>query len=104
MKWDDVDTIVYGIVFAWVFSEIRKFVEKYFKFSTPEGRAIAQIVPIVNMMSSTYGSLLGGVKTLLEATKGKCNGNVDEALGKINEAENIYESHVASKLKVRESK
>lgn len=93
-----------GIMLAWIGSKLTRWLDSRIRLSSPESRAIAEIVPTINMMAATYGSLLYGTKTLLEVTQGNCNGNVDESLNKINEGVDVYEKYVSQRLIVRGTK
>jgi hypothetical protein len=62
---------------------------------SPEMGAVMQIVPTVNMMVPVLGSLLIGQQASLEALKnGKCNGNVDKALSRIDKARSLYDDYL----------
>lgn len=68
---------------------------------SPEMAAVMQIVPTVNMMVPVLGSLLLGQQASLEALKkGKCNGNVDKALARIDEARSLYDDYLIGQATV----
>lgn len=47
---------------------------------SPEARVIEQLVPTVNALLEMQGPQTRALIAILEAQKGQCNGNVDEAL------------------------
>jgi len=104
LTWESVGLVIGGAVAAWLVSQIQRILSRNIHLRSPSEAALENIIPTMNMMASTYGALLYGTKTLLEVTKGKCNGNVDESLEKINKAEVVYDKFLTSKLKVKDTK
>lgn len=70
----------------WLAGWARTFLAKRVRVRSPEAAMLEQVVPAVNVLISTQGPVLDGVKTLLEVAQGTCNGNVEDALGKIRPA------------------
>lgn len=89
-----------GIMLAWIGSKITRYLDKRIKVSTPSERALDHIVPMVNMLARVQGPMLVSIEALLEATKGKCNGNIDEALEVMKEARRCYDSYVTNRLEI----
>ena len=67
---------------------------------SPEMAAVMQIVPTVNMMVPVLGSLLIGQQASLEALKGKCNGNIDKALTRIDKARSLYDNYLIEQAEI----
>ena len=53
---------------------------KRVQIRSPEARAIEQLVPTVNALLEMQGPQTRALIAILEAQKGQCNGNVDDAL------------------------
>jgi hypothetical protein len=80
-------------------------IRKRITVRSPEMAAVMQIVPTVNMMVPVLGSLLIGQQASLEALKnGKCNGNVDKALSRIERARAQYDDYLVDQASVDEPK
>lgn len=85
-------TGIYGIMTT----AIRKRVS----IRSPESQAIAQIRPAVNALIETNGPMMQGIIAILEAQKGQCNGNVDEALVVNREAKKRFDEFLVRSAKV----
>jgi hypothetical protein len=103
-----IGALVAGII-AIIVSSVKKYMDKRIKVETPierelretEGR-IRCIVPAVNMLVENQGPILQALRALLEAQKGKINGNVDDALTVVIDAQNDYSAfkNAAAKIPV----
>ena len=98
------NTVMYMILGAFIagivgiiISAVKKYVERRVKVETPVERELREtearircIVPAVNMLVENQGPILQALRALLEAQKGKINGNVDDALSVVIDAQNGY--------------
>lgn len=80
-----------------IISAVKKYIENRIKVETPVERELREtetrircIVPAVNMLVENQGPILQALRALLEAQKGKINGNVDDALSVVIDAQNGY--------------
>jgi hypothetical protein len=94
---------VVGIIIA----AIKKYIERRVKVETPVERELREtetrircIVPAVNMLVENQGPILQALRALLEAQKGKINGNVDDALSVVIDAQNDYTSFKDAAAKI----
>ena len=71
---------------------------------SPEGRAIDQIVPAVNALLESQGPMLHGTIAIMEALKGQCNGNVDDALKINREAKQKFDAFLVESARVEAAK
>lgn len=85
-------TGIYGIMTT----AIRKRVS----IRSPESQAIAQIVPAVNALLEANSPIMQGVIAILEAQKGQCNGNVDDALEVNRRAKKRFDDFLTKSAKV----
>jgi hypothetical protein len=69
-------TMILTSLYGLATSAIRKRVT----ISSPESKAIEQLIPTVNALLEMQGPQTRALIAILEAQKGQCNGNVDEAL------------------------
>lgn len=69
-------TMVLTSLYGLATTALRKRVQ----IRSPESRAIEQLVPTVNALLEMQGPQTRALIAILEAQKGQCNGNVDEAL------------------------
>lgn len=67
---------------------------------SPEAQAIEQIRPAVNALIETNGPMMQGIIAILEAQKGQCNGNVDEALHVNREAKKKFDDFLVNSARV----
>lgn len=81
---------------------IVKFLARRVKASDPLALAVRDLIPRVNFMLSTQGIHTDALIALLETTKGKCNGNVDDALDKTKELKDQYTKFIQSAAKIEE--
>lgn len=68
---------------------------------SPEARAIEQLVPTVNALLEAQPSQMQALIAILEAQKGICNGNVDEALSITRAAHAKFNSFLVDSARVQ---
>ncbi len=69
---------------------------------SPEAQAIEQIRPAVNALLETNSPMMQGIIAILEAQKGQCNGNVDEALHVNREAKKRFDTFLVQSARIEE--
>ena len=91
-----IGAVVAGIV-GIIIASVKKYIGQRVKVETPVERELREtetrircIVPAVNMLVENQGPILQALRALLEAQKGKINGNVDDALSVVIDAQNGY--------------
>lgn len=97
--------IMAGVITAAVIGSgalIFRFLVRRVKASDPLAVAVRDLVPTVNFLVSVQGPQTDALIALLEATKGKCNGNVDDALKKIRDAKDRYDRFIQSAARIEE--
>lgn len=67
---------------------------------SPEAHAIDQIRPAVNALIETNGPMMQGIIAILEAQKGQCNGNVDEALDVNRKAKQKFDAFLIESARI----
>jgi hypothetical protein len=91
-----------ALIVASLYGLITTAVRKRVTIRSPEAQAIDQIRPAVNAMLETNSPMMQGIIAILEAQKGQCNGNVDEALT-VNRAAKIkFDAYLLSTAKVEQ--
>jgi hypothetical protein len=91
-----VVTLVVGSIYNLLITSIRRRVT----VRSPEAKAIAELVPAVNALIESNGPMMQGIIAILEAQKGICNGNIDEALRVNHEAKRRFDAFLLSSAKV----
>lgn len=92
--------VLIGLVTTSLFRVIESGVKKRVTVRSPESKAIAELVPAVNMILSCMGAMLTAEEASLEALHGQCNGNIDDALKKITGAKNNYRAYIDDQVKI----
>lgn len=75
-------------------------IRKRVTIRSPEAQAIMQLQPAVNALIKTNGPMMQGIIAILEAQKGQCNGNVDDALVINREAKKQFDDFLISAARV----
>ena len=89
-------TMIAASLYGLATTAIRKRVH----IRSPEAQAIEQITPAVNALIESNGPMMQGIIAILEAQKGQCNGNVDDAL-KVNRAAKVkFDKFLVTQAKV----
>lgn len=78
-------SILIGLIIASIYSLFKAHIRQRVTIRSPEAAAITSITPAVNALIESNGPMMQGIIAILEAQKGQCNGNIDEAL-KVNRA------------------
>jgi len=89
-------TMVVASLYGLVSTAIRRRVT----IRSPEARSIAQIAPAVNALIESNGPMMQGIIAILEAQKGICNGNVDDALDANRRAKKKFEKFLYEQARV----
>ncbi len=92
--------VLIGLITTSLFRVIEGVVKKRVTVRSPESKAIAELVPAVNMVLSCMGAMLTAEEASLEALHGQCNGNIDEALKKITGAKKNYRDYIDDQVKI----
>ena len=92
--------VLIGLITTSLFRVIESGVKKRVTVRSPESKAIAELVPAVNMVLSCMGAMLTAEEASLEALHGQCNGNIDEALKKISGAKKSYRDYIDDQVKI----
>lgn len=100
LTWTNVGLVVSGAVLAWLGLQVQTLLKRNVHIATPAERSLDHIVPMVNMLAHVQGPMLVCIEALLEASKGKCNGNIDNALEVMKDARECYDSYVQNRLEV----
>lgn len=100
----DVLTLAAGamitLIMTGLYGIVTTAIRKRVSIRSPESQAIAQIRPAVNALIETNGPMMQGIIAILEAQKGQCNGNVDEALLVNREAKKRFDEFLVKSAKV----
>ena len=91
-----VVTLIVGSLYNLLIVAVRKRVT----VRSPEAKAISELVPAVNALIESNGPMMQGIIAILEAQKGICNGNVDEALHANREAKKRFDAFLVGSAKV----
>lgn len=92
------------LVLAWLASRFRAYLARRVKVASPEAQTLAKVVPAVNALLDIQGPQTDALIALLEATQGKCNGNVDAALKTTREARASFGEFLTDSARVKEIK
>lgn len=93
-------SILAGLIIASLYGMITAHIRKRVVIRSPEASAISSITPAVNALLESNGPMMQGIIAILEAQKGQCNGNVDDAL-KVNRAAKVkFDKFLVSQAKV----
>jgi NhaP-type Na+/H+ or K+/H+ antiporter len=93
-------SVIAGLVLASIYGAFTTFVRKRVTVRTPEATAITSLTPAVNALLDSNGPMMQGIIAILEAQKGQCNGNVDEALRVNREAKKRFDKFLVSQAKI----
>lgn len=83
-----------------VYGLLATAIRKRVTVRSPEAQAIEQIRPAVNALIETNGPMMQGIIAILEAQKGQCNGNVDDALDVNRKAKKKFDEFLVGSAKV----
>jgi hypothetical protein len=101
---DSIFYAVAGMAGAFILTAVLRMVETAIRrrvsIRSPESAAIQKIVPALNAVLEIQGPQTQAMIAMLEAQKGYCNGNVDEALDNMRQAKNRYDRFLHDSVKV----
>ena len=92
--------VVVALILTSIYNLLSSAVSKRVTIRSPEAQSIAQIRPAVNALIETNGPMMQGIIAILEAQKGQCNGNVDEALDVNRRAKKKFDAFLIETAKV----
>jgi NhaP-type Na+/H+ or K+/H+ antiporter len=93
-------SVLVGLALASVYGAFTAYVRKRVTIRTPEATAITSLTPAVNALLDSNGPMMQGIIAILEAQKGQCNGNVDDALRVNREAKKRFDKFLISQAKI----
>jgi len=93
-------SVLGGLVIASIYGMFTAHIRKRVVIRSPEAAAITSITPAVNALIESNGPMMQGIIAILEAQKGQCNGNVDEALRVNREAKKKFDHFLVSQAKI----
>lgn len=93
-------SVLGGLVIASLYGLFTTHIRKRVTIRSPEAAAITSITPAVNALIESNGPMMQGIIAILEAQKGQCNGNVDEALRVNREAKKKFDRFLVSQAKI----
>ena len=96
--------VLIGLAITGVYGLTATAIRRRVTVRSPEGRAIDQIVPAVNALIESQGPMLHGTIAIMEALKGQCNGNVDDALKINREAKQKFDAFLVESARVEATK
>jgi predicted PurR-regulated permease PerM len=92
-----------GVLIALFITSMYKYfqnlISDYIYVRSPARKAIDKIQPALNTLIEIQPAILQGLKAILEAQKGQCNGNVTEALEIIKQAKEQFDSFLIEQSK-----
>jgi hypothetical protein len=90
----------------WVMGWVRTFLARRVKVETPDAANIRKIIKSMGQLSAVQDAVMDtqilqtkAIKALLEASKGKINGNVDDALQMIKGADIQFNAFLRSRAR-----
>ncbi len=101
----DMIPVAIGAAIALVVSSIYNLlstaIRKRVTVRSPEAASIEQIRPAVNALLKANSPMMQGIIAILEAQKGQCNGNVDDALSVNRQAKKDFDEFLISASQVK---
>lgn len=93
-------------ILMWGMGWVRTFLARRVRIETPDAKMIAQLLVAIRAMDSMQDALMDAqmlqskaLAALLEAAKGKMNGNVDNALLLLRGSEAQFNSYLRARAK-----
>jgi hypothetical protein len=102
--WSEIITALATAVLIFIGSRIWKAITKRVIVSNPLETTVGQVVVAVNILIEIAGPQIGATIALLEAAKGNCNSNVDNALEKMQNVQGKFETFKTEAAKCEEVK
>ncbi len=93
-------SVLVGLALASIYGAFTTYVRKRVTVRSPEASAITSLTPAVNALLESNSPMMQGIIAILEAQKGQCNGNVDEALRVNREAKKRFDKFLVSQAKI----
>ena len=92
--------VLIGLTVTGAYNLTATAVRKRVTVRSPEARAIGQIVPAVNALIESQGPMLQGTIAIMEALKGQCNGNIDQALEVNRRAKEKFDAFLVGSARI----
>ena len=96
--------VLIGLAITGVYGLTATAIRRRVTVRSPEGRALDKIGPAVNALLESQGPMLHGTIAIMEALKGQCNGNVDDALKINREAKQKFDAFLVESARVEATK
>ena len=90
-----------ALIVSGIYNLVATAVRKRVSVRSPESKAIEQIVPAVNALLESTSPMMQGLIALMEAQKGICNGNVDDALEVNRDAKDRFDRFLRNSAMVK---